>query len=94
MQIATYLDPTDAFAHYNAGLYALQQWETLGLAERTRMVQQLRSAAQLDPETYATAVMQAVWKRTQDRELVQTLARGTSEDALWRVDGGKIAGGR
>ena len=84
VQTATYLDPTDAFAHYSAGLYALQQWETLGSEERTHAVQQLRSAAQLDPTTYANAVMQALWERTQDRELVQALARGTSEEALWR----------
>jgi len=94
VQTATYLDPTDAFAHYSAGLYALQQWETLGPVERTRVVQHLRSAAQLAPTTYAHAVMQALWERTQDRELVQALARGTSEEALWRIDGGKIAGGR
>jgi hypothetical protein len=94
VQIATYLDPTDAFAHYSAGLYALQQWETLGPAERTRVVQQLRSAAQLDPTKYANAVMQALWERTQDRELVQDLARGTSEEARWRIDGDKIPGGR
>ena len=93
VQIATYLDPLDDFAHYSAGLYALQQWETLGPVERTRVVQHLRSTVQLDP-TYAHAVMQALWERTQDRELVQTLAGGTSEEALWRIDGGKIAGGR
>jgi hypothetical protein len=87
VQTATYLDPTDAFAHYSAGLYALQQWEMLGRVERTRVVQQLRSAAQLDPTTYAHAVMQALWERTQDRELVQALARGTPEEARWRVDG-------
>ena len=57
------------------------------------MVQQLRSAAQLEPK-YANAVMQALWERTQDRELVQALARGTSEEARWRIGGGKIAGGR
>src|SRR5262249_24280212 len=50
VQLATYLDPTDAYAHYSAGLYALQQWETLGPPERTRVVQHLRSAAWLDPE--------------------------------------------
>jgi O-antigen ligase len=94
VQTATYLDPTDAFAHYSAGLYALQQWETLGPVERTRVVQHLRSAAQLDPTTYANAVLQALWERTQDRELVQALARGTSEEARWRIDAGKIAGGR
>jgi hypothetical protein len=94
VQLAAYLDPTDAYAHYSAGLYALQRWETLGPAERTRVVQHLRSAAQLDPQTYAAAVMQALWERTQDRELVQALARGTSEEARWRIDGGKIAGER
>jgi hypothetical protein len=94
VQLATYLDPTDAYAHYSAGLYALQQWETLGPAEQSRVVQHLRSAAQLDPETYASAAIQALWERTQDRELVQALARGTAEEARWRVDGGKIAGGR
>jgi hypothetical protein len=93
VQTATHLEPTDAFAHYSAGLYALQQWETLGPAERARVVQQLRSAAQLEPQ-YATAVMQALWERTQDRELVQALARVTAEGARWRSDGGKIAGGR
>ena len=30
VQTATHLDPTDAFTQYSAGLYALQQWETLG----------------------------------------------------------------
>jgi hypothetical protein len=94
VQTATHLDPTDASAQYSAGLYALQQWETLGPAERTRVVQQLRSAAQLDPTTYADAVMQALWERTQDGELVQALVRGTSEEARWRIDSGKIAGGR
>src|SRR5437870_4002482 len=49
--------------------------------------------APLEP-TYANAGMQALWERTQDRELVQALARGTSEEARWRSDGGKIAGGR
>jgi hypothetical protein len=83
VQTATHLEPTDAFAHYSAGLYALQQWETLGPAERTRVMQQLRSAAQLEPK-YANAVMQALWERTHDRELVQALARGTSEEARWR----------
>jgi O-antigen ligase len=95
VQLATYLDPTDAFAHYSAGLYALQQWETLGSEERMRVVQHLRSAVRLAPQTYyASEVIQAVWKRTQDREFVQALARGTSEEARWRSDGGKIAGGR
>ena len=95
MQLATYLDPTDAYAHYNAGLYALQQWETLGSEERMRVVQHLRSAVRLDPETYyASEVIQAVWERTRDREIVQVLRRGTSEEARWRVDGGKTAGGR
>jgi hypothetical protein len=95
VQLATYLDPTDAFAHYSAGLYALQQWETLGSEERMRVAQHLRSAVRLAPQTYyASEVIQAVWKRTQDREFVQALARGTSEEARWRSDGGKIAGGR
>ena len=72
VQLATYLDPTDAYAHYNAGLYALQQWETLGSEERMRVVQHLRSAVRLDPETYyASEVIQAVWERTRDREIVQ-----------------------
>jgi len=93
VQTATHLDPTDAFAHYSAGLYALQQWETLPAEARARVVQQLRSAVQLEPK-YANAIVQALWERTQDRELVQALARGTSEEARWRSDGGKIAGGR
>jgi len=61
--------------------------------ERARGVPQLRSAVQLEPK-YATAILQALWERTQDGELVRALARGTSEKALWRIDGGKIAGGR
>jgi hypothetical protein len=46
-------------------------------------VQELRSAVQLEPK-YANAIVQALWERTQDRELVQALARGTSEAARWR----------
>jgi len=65
----------------------------LGAKEQTRVVQQLRSAVQLEPK-YANAILQALWERTQDRELVRALAHGTSEEALWRIDGGKIAGGR
>jgi hypothetical protein len=60
---------------------------------RARVVQQLRSAVQLEPK-YAKAIVQALWERTQDKDLVQALARGTSEEARWRIDGGKIAGGR
>jgi hypothetical protein len=93
VQTATHLDPTVAFTHYSAGLYALQQWETLGSEERTRVVQQLRSAVQLEPQ-YAKEILQALWERTQDRDLVQALARGTSEEARWRIDGDKIPGGR
>ena len=93
MQTATHLDPIAAVTHYSAGLYALQQWETLPAAERARVVQQLRRAVQLEPK-YATVILPALWERTQDRELVQALARGTSEEARWRIDGGKIAGGR
>ena len=55
-------------------------------------MQQLRRAVQLEPK-YATMILQALWERTQDRDLVRALARGTSEEALWRIDGGKIAGG-
>jgi hypothetical protein len=55
-------------------------------------VQQLRSAVQLESK-YATVILQALWERIQDRELVRTLAHGSSEEALWRIDGGKIAGG-
>ena len=83
VQTATHLAPTAAFAHYSAGLYALQQWETLPAEERTRVVQQLRSAVQLEPK-YANDIVQALWEWTQDRELVQALARGTSEEARWR----------
>jgi len=61
--------------------------------ERARVVQQLRSAVQLEPK-YATVILQALWERTQDRELVRALARGTSAEAVWRIDGGKMAGGR
>jgi len=43
---------------------------------------------------YATAILQALWARMRDGDLVRALARGTSEKALWRIDGGKIAGGR
>ena len=93
LQTATHLDPMAAVTHYSAGLYALQQWETLPAAERARVVQPFRSAVQLEPK-YATAILQALWERTQDGELVRALARGTSEEALWRIDGGKIAGGR
>ena len=93
VQTATHLEPTAAFTHYSAGLYALQQWETLPAAERARVMQQLRRAVQLEP-TYAPVLLQALWERAQDRELVRTLARGTSEEAVWRIDGGKIAGGR
>ena len=93
MQTATHLDSTAAFTHYSAGLHTLQQWETLPAAERARVMQQLRRAVQLEPR-YATVILQALWERTQDRELVRTLAHGTSEEALWRIDGGKIAGGR
>src|SRR2546430_960010 len=50
MQTATHLGPTAAFTHYSAGLYALQQWETLPAAERARVVQQLRRAVQLEPK--------------------------------------------
>jgi hypothetical protein len=89
VQTATHLDPTGAFAHYSAGLQALQQWETLGSEERTRVVQQLRSAVQLEPK-YANAIVHALWERTQDRKLVQALARGTSEEALWQGDGKNV----
>jgi O-antigen ligase len=82
-QTATHLEPTAAFAHYSTGLYALQQWETLPAEERTRVVQQLRSAVLLEPK-YANDIVEALWEWTQDRDLVQALARGTSEEALWR----------
>ena len=85
MHTAAHLDTTAAFTHYSAGLYALQQWETLPAAERTRVVQQLRSAVQREP-TYATVVPHALGERTQDRELVHTLAHGTVEEVLWRID--------
>ena len=82
-QIATHLAPTAAFAHYSAGMYALQQWETLPGEERTRVVQQLRSALLLEPK-YANDIVEALWEWTQDKDLVEALARGTSEEALWR----------
>jgi hypothetical protein len=94
VQTATHLDPTDAFAHYSAGLYALQQWETLGAEERTRVVQHLRSAVQLDPPKYAQAIVQALWERTQDRALVRVVAHGTPEAAKWRVDDGNATSAR
>ena len=93
MQTATHLEPTVAFVHYSAGLYALRQWETLGTQERTRVVQQLRSAVQLEPK-YAHEIVQALWERTQDRELVQALARGTSEEARWRENDKKARSAR
>src|SRR5262249_48042858 len=80
VQTATHLDPTAAFAHYSAGLHALQQWETLPAEERKRVVQQLQSALQLEPR-YASDIVQALWEWTQDRDLVQALAHGTSEEA-------------
>jgi hypothetical protein len=86
MQTATHLDPTTAYAQYSAGLYRLQQWETLPAEERQRVVQQLRGAIQLDPK-YAASILQVLWERTQDRDLVRALARGTPEEARWRIDG-------
>jgi hypothetical protein len=47
------------------------------------VVQQLRSAVLVEPK-YANDIVQALWERKRDRELVQALARGTSEEALWR----------
>jgi hypothetical protein len=76
LQTATHLDPTAAITHYSVGLYALQQWETLPAKERARVVQQLRSAVQLEPK-YATVILQAFWECTQDRERVRTLTGGT-----------------
>jgi len=93
MQTATHLDPTTAFAHYSAGLYGLERWETLPAAERERVVQRLQSAVQLDPK-YTASILQALGERTQDRELVRALARGTPEEARWRGDGRKTVGGR
>jgi hypothetical protein len=54
---------------------------------------QLRSAVQLNPK-YARSTLQALWERTQDRDLVRALARGTPKEARWRMDGKKIAVGR
>jgi tetratricopeptide (TPR) repeat protein len=93
LQTATHLAPTTAFAHYSAGLQRLQRWDTLPAAEQRQVVQDLRSALQLEPR-YATAILPRLWERTQDRELVLALARGTPEEPRWRADSGKIAGGR
>jgi len=56
---------------------------TLPAEERRRVVQQLRSAVLLEPK-YANDIVEALWEWTQDRDLVQALARGTSEEPLWR----------
>jgi hypothetical protein len=93
MQTATHLDPTTAFAQYSAGVYGLERWETLPPEEQQRVIQRLRSAVQLDPK-YARSILQALWERTQDRDLVRALARGTPEEARWRVNGGEMARGR
>jgi hypothetical protein len=74
-------------------LQRLQRWDTLPAAEQRQVVQDLRSALQLEPR-YATAILPRLWERTQDRELVLALARGTPEEPRWRADSGKIAGGR
>ena len=47
------------------------------------MVQQLRSALLLEPK-YANDIVEALWEWTQDKDLVEALARGTSKEALWR----------
>lgn len=83
LQTATYLAPTAAFTHYSAGLHALQRWDMLSEAEQARALQELHSAIQLEP-SYAGAILQAVWERTDDRALVQAMARGTPEEARWR----------
>jgi O-antigen ligase len=93
VQTAIHLDPTTASSHYTAGLYGLQRWETLSPEDRERVIQQLRSAVQLEPKN-AAAILQALWEQTQDRELVRALARGTPDEARWRGDGGRIVGGR
>lgn len=93
VQTATHLDPTTAFAHYSAGLHGLEQWETLQVEERERVIQQLRSAVELDRK-YAASILQAVWEQTQDRDLVHALARGTPEEARWRMDSRKAPVGR
>lgn len=72
---------------------ALQRWETLSAEDQERIIRQLRSAVQLDSK-YAATILHAVWERTRDRDLVRSLARGTPEEARWRADGGRIAGGR
>ncbi len=84
LQTATHLAPTAAFTHYSAGLYALQRWDMISEAEQARALQELHSAVQLEP-SYAAAIVQAVWERTGDRQLVQAMARGTPEEARWRA---------
>jgi hypothetical protein len=83
MQTATHLSPTNAAAHYSAGLYGLQQWEALGSEERARVVHDLRSAIQLEPG-YAPVILEPLWQRTRDRDVVWTVARGTPAESQWR----------
>jgi len=85
LQTATHLAPTTAFAHYSAGLHRLQRWDLLSTEEQHQVVQELRSALQLEPR-YATAILPRLWERTHDQGLVQALARGTPEEPRWRTD--------
>jgi len=82
LRTATHLDPTTAFIHYSAGMYALPRWEALGSEERARVIQELRSASQLD-QKFTAAILQALWERTRDADLVRAMARGTSEEGRW-----------
>lgn len=45
----------------------------------------LQTAAYLAPK-YAAPILQALWERTRDRDLVRALARGTPEEAKWPAD--------
>lgn len=82
LQTATHLAPTAAFAHYSAGLYALERWEALPLEERARAIQELRSAVQLEP-SYAPSVLQALRERTGDMDLVRAMGRGIRGESRW-----------
>jgi O-antigen ligase len=89
LQTATHLAPTTAFAHYSAGLHRLQRWDRLSTEEQRQVVQELRSALQLEPR-YASAILPRLWDVTHDRDLALALARGTPEERRWRADAGTI----
>jgi hypothetical protein len=93
LQTATQLVPTTAFAHYSAGLHRLQRWNTLPAEEQQQVVQELRSALQLEPR-YAAAILARLWERTHDQALVLALARGTPEERRWRIEVGAAQSNR